>query len=326
MFKIYLRTNTVNGKKYVGQAKDFKRREYQWHDTKQSYAGALINNARKKYGVENFKTEILDECETLEEANELEKYYIKKLNTKFPNGYNLNDGGGSNVGYKASEETRKKIAESGKGRIAVNRKKVYQYTLDGKFIREWECVRDTEKEGFNHGHVANCCRGEESQHKGFLWVYDESKVEAYEKKKRKPLSKEIKQKMSEARKGKCIKTVYQFTLEGKLVKEWSSITETSMEGYSSKCVGDCCNGKLKTHKGYLWSFNETAEPYTKKKRIACNKKTVYQYTLDGEFVKEWSSAEEAGIHYPSGSNIRTCCRGERQTHKGYRWSYTKNEE
>ena len=56
---VYLRTNTVNGKQYVGQTNNFKRREYDWYNINWDYAGRLINNARKKYGVENWDTEIL---------------------------------------------------------------------------------------------------------------------------------------------------------------------------------------------------------------------------------------------------------------------------
>lgn len=107
-YTIYLRTNTVNGKQYVGQTKDFKQREYNWYNTKWSYAGRLINNARNKYGTDNFITTILKECDTLDEANKWEMYYINKLNTKVPNGYNLTDGGEGSIGCIVSDETRKK--------------------------------------------------------------------------------------------------------------------------------------------------------------------------------------------------------------------------
>ena len=53
-------------------------------------------------------------------------------------------------------------------------------------------------------------------------------------------------------------------------------------------------------------------------------KTVYQYTLDGTFIREWISVSE--IQRQTGwnqGNISACCRGERKTAHGYRWSYTK---
>lgn len=53
------------------------------------------------------------------------------------------------------------------------------------------------------------------------------------------------------------------------------------------------------------------------------RKQVYQYTLDGELVKVWESAAEAGRNGYSANCISSCCNGHkyRHTHKGYRWSY-----
>lgn len=50
-------------------------------------------------------------------------------------------------------------------------KKVLQFTLDGKFIREWPSTAECERNGFNSGHVSSCCNGKEKSHKGFLWKY-----------------------------------------------------------------------------------------------------------------------------------------------------------
>lgn len=55
-------------------------------------------------------------------------------------------------------------------------------------------------------------------------------------------------------------------------------------------------------------------------------KKVYQYTLDGELVREWISATEAGRNGFSQSNINNCCLGKAKTYKGFRWSYKKLEK
>lgn len=52
-------------------------------------------------------------------------------------------------------------------------KKVLQFTLDGELIREWPSTQECERNGFNGGHVADCCRGERKSHKGFKWCYKE---------------------------------------------------------------------------------------------------------------------------------------------------------
>ena len=50
-------------------------------------------------------------------------------------------------------------------------KKVYQYTLDGQFVREWVSTREAGRNGFNSGHIASCCKGKQKTHKDFIWKY-----------------------------------------------------------------------------------------------------------------------------------------------------------
>ena len=50
-------------------------------------------------------------------------------------------------------------------------------------------------------------------------------------------------------------------------------------------------------------------------------KPVIQLTLDGEFVREWSSTNECGRNGFNQSNVVNCCNGKRKTHKGFRWMY-----
>ena len=51
------------------------------------------------------------------------------------------------------------------------------------------------------------------------------------------------------------KKVYQYDLDGNLVGEFLSISEASRNGFNLRHISSCCNGKRKTHKGFLWSFN-----------------------------------------------------------------------
>ena len=48
---------------------------------------------------------------------------------------------------------------------------VLQYSLDGEFIREWPSTRECGRNGYYHGNVAACCRGEYNSAYGFLWRY-----------------------------------------------------------------------------------------------------------------------------------------------------------
>lgn len=60
--------------------------------------------------------------------------------------------------------------------------------------------------------------------------------------------KEISRKRTE----KLSKTVLQYTKDGKFVREWSSTQECGRNGFNQGAVSLCCNGKLKSHKGYIW--------------------------------------------------------------------------
>lgn len=51
------------------------------------------------------------------------------------------------------------------------------------------------------------------------------------------------------------------------------------------------------------------------------KKTAYQYTLDGEFVRCFSPVRECEKYGFNSANVSKCCNGITQHYKGYRWSY-----
>ena len=50
-------------------------------------------------------------------------------------------------------------------------KTVLQLSLSGELIKEWESIQECGRNGFNIGHVCNCCNGKEKTHKGFKWEY-----------------------------------------------------------------------------------------------------------------------------------------------------------
>ena len=92
MIGIYLITNSLNGKKYVGQSIDIQRR-FKEHQSNSRYKlGREIDIAIKEYGKENFTYEVLEEC-SKEMLDKKEIYWIEKLNTYGEQGYNKNKGG-----------------------------------------------------------------------------------------------------------------------------------------------------------------------------------------------------------------------------------------
>lgn len=50
------------------------------------------------------------------------------------------------------------------------------------------------------------------------------------------------------------KQVHQYDLDGNLINTFHSTQEAQREGFNSGKVSQCCRGKLKTHKGFIWSY------------------------------------------------------------------------
>ena len=108
---IYKITNQLNGKSYVGKTTTSLKQRMASHKC----ADSVIGKAIRKYGWENFSVEVIEECETPEQLNEREIFWIAALNCKTPNGYNRSDGGDGPTGYVCSDETRAKLSAAGKG-------------------------------------------------------------------------------------------------------------------------------------------------------------------------------------------------------------------
>lgn len=102
---IYKTTNLVNNKIYIGQhkAKKFEGLHY-------IGSGKLILEAIEKYGKQNFKIDLLCECENQQELDEKEIYYISEYKSNDRNiGYNILAGGQN--GNIITEETKQKNRE-----------------------------------------------------------------------------------------------------------------------------------------------------------------------------------------------------------------------
>lgn len=88
---IYQITNLINNKIYIGQTNNIAKR---WSNHKCCNSpNMVIAKAIKKYGVENFKFEILYRNIPIEQIDELEQKVIAKKNCRVPNGYNVALGG-----------------------------------------------------------------------------------------------------------------------------------------------------------------------------------------------------------------------------------------
>jgi group I intron endonuclease len=107
MIGIYKITNTINNHSYIGLSNDIKRR-WQEHRTPKNIKNRTTNLAKafRKYGIENFKFEVLEEC-SINELAAKEQFYIEKFKPE----YNMNEGGKGNLGHKLSKEFKQYLSQ-----------------------------------------------------------------------------------------------------------------------------------------------------------------------------------------------------------------------
>lgn len=120
MTGIYKITNLINNKVYIGQSIDCQRR---WTEHKRSGRinpistkntrdyNVPIHCAIRKYGVENFQFEIIEECER-NVLDTKEQYWIEFYKSNIENkGYNLTGGGQKNFSLKGEKHSQAKLSQ-----------------------------------------------------------------------------------------------------------------------------------------------------------------------------------------------------------------------
>jgi group I intron endonuclease len=140
--EIYKITSLTSGKIYIGQAVShilnhnryrphgyngrFKTHISEAFSTKKNQSHYL-NNAIRKYGVDDFVVDLIECCEICE-SDEKETYYIKEFNSLYPKGYNLKNGGSV---FTHTEESKKRVSN---GVINYFKDKKHQRFKDITFI------------------------------------------------------------------------------------------------------------------------------------------------------------------------------------------------
>lgn len=288
---VYKTTNIINGKIYVGVHRTNP-------DVFDGYIGCEVTHKDKKeftkgfpqavlkYGYQNFKRETIQIFPDTEQgkldAYALEEEIVNEDFIKSSKTYNLTKGG--------------VISMSG-----VNKIPIAQYTLDGKFIRTWESIKEAQ-EALNLNAIYNAVCNRSKYCGDFQWRYfegDKSDIESVNKKE---------------------KSVYQFDMQGNLLKCWKSASEASKQfsnpGSAKTAIGNVCNGRTHQAYGYYWSFRPKFDYKPKGTAVA-------KYDDEGNFIESYTSIAEAGIKngMPSHNNIGAAIKGTQKRCGGFRWRY-----
>lgn len=292
---IYLVTNTVNGKQYVGQTtttipKRWKQHVYESNLGRHQYGLYL---AIRKYGAESFTvTEICaikaasrDEMRVALNAAEIE--FIKLYGT-YENGYNQTLGGGS------TEHLTIKVA---------------RYDADGKLCKVYESMLDTVKDGFTKTSVSQACSGKLRMHKGYFWrVVDDVVPERIEPNLSTDKRPEI--------------NIAMYNGEGCLIGTAKTLLEVRLKlGVPLTTAIVKSRGSIGGYR-FLEYVDEPPLLFEKQSKVQTVAKAVAQYALDGTFIAEHKSLRAAGISVGGqGNNIALVCNGAAKVAYGYRWKF-----
>lgn len=172
---VYKTTNKVNNKIYVGKHKSNR------FDENYLGSGVLLSSAIKKYGKENFITEVLEWCDNDSLLNDAEIYWIARLNSQDKSiGYNIAFGGNGGLsgevhplyGKHHTKESREKMSKSHLGNTNRLGTHCSKQTIDKLRVYGKQLIGD--KNPFYGKHhtneskikISNAKRGKSSWNKG----------------------------------------------------------------------------------------------------------------------------------------------------------------
>lgn len=289
---VYLTVNKVNDKIYIGVHKTIS-------DKFDGYLGCGVKikdrssyhqcktpfqMAVTKYGVDNFIRYTLDEFDNLEDALELEKLLVDSEFIKRKDTYNIALGG--NVPPVISKIT-------------------YQYSLDGEFIKEWESITEASIQFKCSQSSIGRAIFERTPSCGFLWSLDKfDKIDILNFK---------------INANKTI--VYVYNEDGDYIEKLESLSSFCNK-YDLKIsnASSSLKGKYKILNYYISDIFYEKFPIKITKDFS--QKTIYQYDLQGNYIRSFDSQIEASKYLNKTLSISRSIRLGIET-GGFQWSFEK---
>lgn len=303
IYKIY---NDVNDKVYVGQTIKTIKERWKCHvcDAKNNNDNMIIHKAMNKYGIDNFKYIEIEKItkssllELKEDLNKMEIYYISKLNTVRPYGYNISIGGGI---------------------IETSRVEIDQYDLNCNYINSFDSIAEaSEYTGIPRASIDKCVSENDISNKsayGYVFV----------KKGRSPYQV-----------NETTRPVNQFDLKGNFICSYNSIKDASKATNidSSNIIFCCKKQKYKSAGGYIWRYKD--EAFTKEEIDSLNNNTyilresiypsIKQFDVFGNYIDTYKNVSIASqsTNTTQGSIISTCL-GKTYSANKYVWRFIDDD-
>jgi hypothetical protein len=177
-------------------------------------------------------------------------------------------------------------------------------------VTEYESISQAVQDGFESSCISAVCCGKKASYANYYWRYLDNPAPEFK-----------------ARYVKIFLKVRGTKPDGTTI-ELTSFDECHSQGFNYGKIRGCCQGVRgrRTHRGYTWAYvdehiQSTAETnrYPTHKEKWCKK--VIGVSLDGTDVRHYDGAYLAEADGFNSRTIGACCRGERNSHKGYRWRF-----
>ena len=296
IYKIY---NDCNDKLYIGQTTTTIDHRWGQHISDSKYGESIIYRAMRKYGIENFHIEAIEELsantksELVNMLNDAEEYYIDKFKCLMHEfGYNMTKGGNNHSFY--------------------HKKPVIAYDRKGNVLFRCDSINDMYTlTGYDRSNIKKCCEGMSIPFSiDMIFRYAEDPFDKYN---------------TDRKRSNSI-PVYQFNLNGELINRFESIAEAarSVNGMRNG-IRNNINNKTESYKGYVWNTESTFKMNSIKRFVPePHAISVDLYSMDGKLLGEFKSITDGlkFIEHDNGtSSVKKCCDGKSPYAFGYVWRY-----
>jgi len=286
--------NYISYKQEYKRAYDFSQRGVYWKNIK---------------NITDIKVDILYECDSEFQIKEKEKEYIGFFGRKVLNeGPLINGTDGGDGRLNPSPET---IINNGRNLAIYHelyKRKVYQYSLQGIFVREWNSITEaSESIGDNTTcGIIYCCKGDCRYYKGYIWKYNFVNFIDIDIKTRRYTE------------------IYEYDLEGNFKRRWNNSKEAALfyKGIPENIDRSLKDKNFKTALNSQWFYEYQGDKITPVMYKSAAKSIGKFDVNTGELLQIYDSLINAA-HDVGGTfkAISQCALGKTKTSNGFKWKY-----